>query len=412
MGKLFISHIAEEAGVAIAVKHQLERAFDDVEVFVSSEDVDLGEAWLSSLLKAMDGAKAVLVLCSPWSTERRWINFEAGGGFGNKSRVIPICYDGMLKDELPYPLTMFQGLDLDDRDSCDRLVRALAKKLDLTISASFDPDAMCEAFVPVLPERKPMIGIDLAHGQAEWPDDGRASVFGLPETLPNEKRWSFRKLRTRDQLLTVKLHEFSGLIVGMPFRKEMDGEVAMALERWVRAGGHLLLLGYELGDRHHEGNLHELSRRFGIHPMIDIVGPYDFKGRKPYDEDVSFAISQVAHPLVAGLDFIRMQRVQTLYVEPGGEEVLLTGSENMAFRPVEGVAYRDGKLVDLRAKMTFAGVPDWRPVVVEAPKDLCGRGAVIAIGTWELFDEAGGTRVFLGRLFDWLASAPPARTGS
>lgn len=407
--KLFISHIAEEAGVAAAVKAQLERAFEDVTVFVSSVDVDLGEPWLNSLLTAMDGSCAVLVLCSPWSTDRRWINFEAGGGFGNKSRVIPICYDGMTQEQLPYPLTMFQGLDLDDRDSCEKLVRALMDKLHLRLSGAFDADAMCQAFVPVLPERKPLIGIDLAHGQAEWPNDGRPSVFGLPETLPGEKRWSFRKLRNREALLTAKLHELSGLIVGMPFRKQMDGEVATALERWVFGGGRMLLLGYELGDRHHEGNLHELSRRFGIHPMADIVGPVAFAGRKPYDESVTFKPQDdPPHPLVAGLASIQMQRVQTLYVEPGGREVLNTGPEHYVFRPMEGVEYRGGKLVDLRGKMTFGRFTSRNAIAVEAPKDLCGKGAAVAIGTWELFDEAGDTREFLGRLFYWLANTAPA----
>src|SRR5205085_921001 len=113
-------------------------------------------------------------------------------------------------------------------------------------------------------------------------------------------------------------------------------------------------------------------RRFGIHPMIDIVGPLDFEGRKPYDEHVTFIIPEGStHALVAGLRFVRMQRVQTIYVEPGGQEVLRTGDETAVFRPIEGVEYRGGKLVDLRGRMKFAGAPTWMPVAVEAPKDLC-----------------------------------------
>lgn len=407
--QLFISHIAEEAGVAAAVKAQLERAFKGVKVFVSSVDGNIGTPWLNSLLTALDGSSAVLVLCSPWSTDRRWINFEAGAGFGNKRRVIPICYDGMTREQLPYPLTMFNSLDLDDRDTCEKLVRTLVDELHLRISGDFDADEMCKAFVPLMPERKPLIGIDLAHGQAEWPNDGRPSVFGLPEKLPHEKRWSFRPLRNREALLTNKLHELSGLIVGMPFRKRMDGEVATALERWVFGGGRMLLLGYELGDRHHEGNLHELSRRFGIHPMADIVGPAEFKGRKPYDENVTLKPPAAnPHPLVAGLASIQMQRVQTLYVEPGGQEILKTGPEHRVFRPMEGVEYRGGKLVDLRGTLTYARLTSSSAIAVEAPKDLCGQGAVIALGTWELFDAAKDTREFLARLFDWLANSAPA----
>jgi hypothetical protein len=50
----------------------------------------------------------------------------------------------------------------------------------------------------------------------------------------------------------------------------------------------------------------------------------------------------------------------------------------------------------------------WLPVAAEAPRGLCGKGEVQAIGTWDLIgrDEPFDRRdnlVLLGRLFEWLS---------
>jgi hypothetical protein len=62
-----------------------------------------------------------------------------------------------------------------------------------------------------------------------------------------------------------------GLVVGNPWRTKITREAISVVVEWVRAGGRLLLLGFELGDRHHGGNLAELSRFFGIDPRSDIA---------------------------------------------------------------------------------------------------------------------------------------------
>ena len=69
--------------------------------FASSTDINLGARWLSEIDNALDAADAVLVLCSRWSVARRWINFEAGAGWGQKKPVIPLCHGTMGTEELP-----------------------------------------------------------------------------------------------------------------------------------------------------------------------------------------------------------------------------------------------------------------------------------------------------------------------
>ncbi len=130
--RAFISHIAEEAPLASVLKDWIESAFlDQVEVFVSSEDDDVtaGDQWFRRIGEALTDAKVLLIICSPNSVHRSWINFEAGAGWIKKVPVIPICHSGMTKETLPVPLSFFQALNVGDTDFAQRVVAALARHL-------------------------------------------------------------------------------------------------------------------------------------------------------------------------------------------------------------------------------------------------------------------------------------------
>src|SRR5262245_25362655 len=88
---VFISHIGEEKAVALRLQKLITAAFSDAfPVFVSSDPGSLGggEEWYHHILDNLAKAKVVLVLLSPESADRPWINYEAGFGRGQKSRVI------------------------------------------------------------------------------------------------------------------------------------------------------------------------------------------------------------------------------------------------------------------------------------------------------------------------------------
>jgi hypothetical protein len=131
--KVFISHIAEEAPVALALKEFIEKVFDgQVSVFASS-DVDdmLGEQWLRKIETALEECGVFLILCSPASLTRPWVNFETGCGWIRGKKMIPICHLGQSKDELPIPFSVLHGLELDDQDLGKHLVNALARNLKI-----------------------------------------------------------------------------------------------------------------------------------------------------------------------------------------------------------------------------------------------------------------------------------------
>lgn len=128
--KVFISHSTEEANLASVLKDWIESAFiDQVEVFVSSEDVDIlaGEQWFQRVEEALADTNVLLIICSPESVYKAWINFEAGAGWLKGVPVIPICHSGMQKGTLPVPLSFFQALNLEDDAFVEKIMSALAK---------------------------------------------------------------------------------------------------------------------------------------------------------------------------------------------------------------------------------------------------------------------------------------------
>ena len=109
---VFISHIVPEKAVALKLQSLIQTSFSNAfPVFVSSDPGSLGggEEWYHHILENLSKGKVILVLMSPESVDRPWINFEAGFGKGQKSRVIPLAFNGLSFDTLDYPLKGLQG---------------------------------------------------------------------------------------------------------------------------------------------------------------------------------------------------------------------------------------------------------------------------------------------------------------
>ncbi|HEX8242377.1 MAG TPA: toll/interleukin-1 receptor domain-containing protein [Longimicrobium sp.] len=111
---LFISHTRAEAGIAQVIKRWIGAVFaPGARTFVSSDPMDLpaGSDWLDLTRTALERCEVFVVICSPESVHRPWINFEAGCAWYKRIPIIPICHSGLAVDDLPVPLSRFQGLD-------------------------------------------------------------------------------------------------------------------------------------------------------------------------------------------------------------------------------------------------------------------------------------------------------------
>jgi hypothetical protein len=83
-------------------------------VFLSSASrIRAGELWLDRLRKELDKAKVLIALLSPKSVARPWVNFETGAAWVAGKTIIPVCFGGLLKEELPKPYSDFQAVSLE-----------------------------------------------------------------------------------------------------------------------------------------------------------------------------------------------------------------------------------------------------------------------------------------------------------
>lgn len=135
---LFISHISEEKEVAGLLKAFFENAFlGAIQVFVSSSEksIPYGVRWLNQITDALQRCEMMLILCSRKSVQRPWINYEAGFGSGRSVDVIPICYAGQDKGQLPAPLSFYQGFNLLDAGVLEILMEQIANAINMQCPA-------------------------------------------------------------------------------------------------------------------------------------------------------------------------------------------------------------------------------------------------------------------------------------
>ena len=253
--------------------------------------------------------------------------------------------------------------------------------------------------------------IDLSHGQSVWTP---GSIFDLAESPTHGQRHHLRAVTDRRQLHADALKPWAGMLLGLPHHQRITEATRHEIVQWVRRGGRLALLGFELGERHHETNLNELADTFGLRFNTDIVGPKVWSPpAKPYREAVDFEGIRSSHPLLDGVARLRLWNLCTVAVEPGAEVLLRVGENSLWTLTKEGVRYDpNGWLRGGNQRFEGAAWGPWSPVIAEAPEGLTGRGAVVAIGTWEVFRHARSPFAlpegfdngrFVANLFDWLA---------
>jgi hypothetical protein len=132
---VFISHITTEKEIAVALKGLVEQAFlGMVEVFVSSDpnSIAMGGRWLDNITYGLKKCVIEIVLASPVSVTRPWINFEAGAGWVRDIPVIPLCHSGMTPSALPAPLSSLQAALATQGTHLERVLPLLRRQSNVT----------------------------------------------------------------------------------------------------------------------------------------------------------------------------------------------------------------------------------------------------------------------------------------
>jgi len=85
---------------------------------------------LDNITVALKECCIEIILCSPDSIKRPWINFEAGAGWIRDIPVIPLCHSGVEPSKLPLPLNLLQAARLNELTSLKLLLPVLAKAIE------------------------------------------------------------------------------------------------------------------------------------------------------------------------------------------------------------------------------------------------------------------------------------------
>jgi hypothetical protein len=114
MAELFLSHSSADRHLASFIEDTLRAAIPGIEIFRTTrvEQIPAGKPWFEIVQQHMRSADRVLVLLTPTSVDRPWINFEAGAAWITNKVVVP-AVAGMSKEEVPEPLRSLQTLSLE-----------------------------------------------------------------------------------------------------------------------------------------------------------------------------------------------------------------------------------------------------------------------------------------------------------
>jgi hypothetical protein len=134
---VFLSHISCEANLADIVERHVNTDFIGLaEVFVSTQaSILVGSKWLDEVTAALSRANLHVVLASPESVTRKWINFEAGAAHVRGVPILPLCHSGLAPAQLPVPLSESEGLVLSTKAGFERFYEAVAKALRSNLPA-------------------------------------------------------------------------------------------------------------------------------------------------------------------------------------------------------------------------------------------------------------------------------------
>jgi len=134
--ELFISWSGEKSRrVALALADWLPSVINDVEPFVSAENIHAGARWQTVIGERLEKANFGIICVTAENQSSPWLNFEAGALAKalDQGRVIPLALDLKLSD-IENPLAQFQG-QLATREGIGKILESINEACDPGLTA-------------------------------------------------------------------------------------------------------------------------------------------------------------------------------------------------------------------------------------------------------------------------------------
>jgi hypothetical protein len=111
--------------IAKSIYDWLPNVLQNVEPFMSSEDIEKGARWLSSMSTELQNCHFGLICLTPENLTTPWIHFEAGSvsKIIDRSRLVPILFK-LEPSDVQGPLTQFQMVNFG-QDEIYRLLQSI-----------------------------------------------------------------------------------------------------------------------------------------------------------------------------------------------------------------------------------------------------------------------------------------------
>lgn len=117
---IFISRIDEHKDIADKLKEFLLKIFpENVDIFVASDpaNITFSQDWFDRIKSGITNCNFMIILCTPDSVKKPWINFEAGAAMILEKDIGPICFGGQNAGGLPSPLNYIRSQAIDCSDN-------------------------------------------------------------------------------------------------------------------------------------------------------------------------------------------------------------------------------------------------------------------------------------------------------
>jgi len=169
--KLFISWSGQLSHqIAKELKKWFPKIINQLEPFVSSEDIEKGDRWMIEIYSKLEHSNFGIICLTKENLLEPWIMFEAGALSKNinQSKVSSILFDNLKQSDVKSPLSLFQNTEFE-KEEFKKLVFSINnalgdKKIDeTTLNHSFDklfPElyekikAIQENYNPILPPKQ------------------------------------------------------------------------------------------------------------------------------------------------------------------------------------------------------------------------------------------------------------------
>jgi len=111
---VFVSHSSRDEWVARQIAHLIEQQGADT--FLAEKHIEGGDQFPDSIRTSLQRCDELLVLISPYSIDRHWVQNEIGAAWVLEKRIVPVV-DNVSLDQMPDILVRRQAIELNDLDA-------------------------------------------------------------------------------------------------------------------------------------------------------------------------------------------------------------------------------------------------------------------------------------------------------